>query len=61
MTTKTQAQKIFAEIRRNDYCLEDRREYCVEDLQLAYELNETEAQELFALIQAVFAPRGRRV
>lgn len=53
-TAQTVAQRVFKTIRRNSAILEDRREYCKEDLQLAYRLTSDDAQELFEIIQKHF-------
>lgn len=49
----TQVQKCYDQICRLGL-LEDRREYDVEDLKLSLTLTDTEAQQLFNLIQANF-------
>lgn len=49
-------QKLQRLVRQMDRAgvLEDRREYCPDDLQRAYLLTDDEAMLLFALIQAQF-------
>lgn len=51
-----EAAAIFAELERRPSLLEDRREYCIDDLRRAYELTEEDAAGLYLRILHVFKP-----
>jgi hypothetical protein len=48
---KPKSEVIFNRLKRNPDLMEDRREYDVEDLARAYDLNEKEAADLAKLIK----------
>jgi hypothetical protein len=50
------AASIFADLERRPEVLEDRREYCIDDLRSCYELSEEDAAGLYLRIQHVFKP-----
>lgn len=52
------AAAIFAELERRPAILEDRREYCFDELRGAYSLTDEEAAALYLRILHVFKPEG---
>lgn len=52
------AAAIFAELEAKPDILEDRREYCLDDLKGAYQLSDEDAAGLYLRILHVFKPQG---
>jgi hypothetical protein len=57
MTIQQSVWAVFQEMKEDDYVIEDRREYEKDQLQKMYNLTETEADQLYRLVQGEFTDK----